>query len=249
MRLMSLALFVTAVLSLSGAIATPAQAAQAQAEGSETLLAELKKVMPDLLIEAVTQTPLPGFYALELRGGQTLYGSADGRFLFSGDLYQIDNGIVNIAEQRRAVKRRALMAAEPVANMVVFSPAGETRTHVNVFTDVDCGFCRKLHKEMADINALGIEVRYLGYPRSGLGTPSHAKIVSAWCADDPNAALTALKSGLDIPMLDCDNPIAHQFELGRKIGVTGTPAIVTADGKLLPGYMPAAALAEAIGLE
>ena len=249
--MISLVPLVTALLCLSAFFAGPVYAVQAQAnaEGSETLLTELKKVMPDLPIEGVTATPLAGFYALELRGGQTLYGSADGRFLFSGDLYQIDDGIVNLAEVRRSVKRRQLMAAEPVENMLVFSPAGETRTFVNVFTDVDCGFCRKLHKEMADINALGIEVRYLGYPRSGLGTPSHAKIVSAWCAQDPNAAITALKSGLDIPMLDCDNPIAGQFELGRKVGVTGTPAIITSDGKLLPGYMPAAALAEALGLE
>ena len=99
------------------------------------------------------------------------------------------------------------------------------------------------------MNDLGIEVRYLAYPRSGLGTPSHAKIVSAWCAENPNEAMTALKSGLTIPMLDCDNPVAGQYDLGQQIGVTGTPDIVTADGRLLPGYMPAAALAEAIGLD
>lgn len=225
-----------------------ALAAQPLPAGSEKLMAKLGEVLPDLPIEAVVATPMAGFFAVELEGGQTLYGRADGKYLFSGDMYQLDDDVVNLAESRRMGKRRALLGSEPLDNMVVFSPAGETKAHISVFTDVDCGYCRKLHQEISEINALGIEVRYLAYPRGGLGTPTHAKIVSAWCAEDRNEAMTALKSGLTIPMADCDNPVADQYDLGRKVGVTGTPAIITADGRLLPGYMPAAALAEAIGI-
>ena len=238
---------IAAVLSLC-VLAGTMKAADVGPAGSEKLMQQLQRALPDLPIESVTATPLANFYAIELHGGQTLYGSADGKFLFSGDMYQLGDQVVNLAEQRRMVKRQQLMDAEPLDNMVVFSPAGETKAHISVFTDPDCGYCRKLHQEMADINALGIEVRYLAYPRAGLGTPTHAKIVSAWCAENPNEAITALKSGLNIPMSDCDNPIAGQYELGQKVGVTGTPAIVTSDGRLLPGYMPAAQLAEAIGL-
>lgn len=238
---------IAAVLSLC-ILGGSMNAADVSPAGSEKLMQQLRRALPDLPIESVTKTPLANFYAIELRGGQTLYGSADGKYLFSGDMYQLGDQVVNLAEARRMVKRQQLMAAEPLDNMVVFSPAGETKAHISVFTDVDCGYCRKLHQEMADINALGIEVRYLAYPRAGLGTPTHAKIVSAWCAENPNEAMTALKSGLNIPMADCDNPIASQYELGQKVGVTGTPAIVTEDGRLLPGYMPAAQLAEAIGL-
>ena len=235
------------VLSVNVLAAEP-QPAPALPAGSEQLMEKLQANLPGLPVEAVTTTPMTGFYAVELKGGQTLYGSADGKFLFSGDMYQLGDEIVNLAEQRRVEKRRRLMGAEPVENMVVFSPTGETKTHINVFTDIDCGYCRKLHQEMADINALGIEVRYLAYPRAGLGTPSHAKIESAWCAKDPNEAMTALKSGLTIPSAECDNPTAQQYELGQQVGVSGTPAIITADGRLLPGYMPAATLAEEIGL-
>ena len=217
-------------------------------KGSAPLMAKLAQLLPELPIDVVSATPMPGFYAVELEGGQILYGTADGKYLFSGDMYQLGDDVVNIAEAGRMIKRKALLEAEPLDNMLVFSPAGETKAHVSVFTDVDCGYCRKLHNEMADMNALGIEVRYLGYPRAGIGTPSHSKIVSAWCAENPNEALTALKSGLTIPDADCDNPIADHYELGKKVGVTGTPAIVTADGRLLPGYMPAAQLAESIGL-
>ncbi len=217
--------------------------------GSEKLISQLRKAIPDLPIEAVHEAELPGFYLLELSNGQTLYGSKSGNHLFSGDLFSIRNGnVVNLAENHRAVKRKKLMDSLPMESMVVFSPAGQTKTHVSVFTDVDCGYCRKLHQEMAQINALGIEVRYLAYPRAGLGTPTYAKIVSAWCAENPNEAITALKSGLEIPSKQCANPVAEQYALGQQVGVTGTPAIVTADGRLLPGYMPAAQLAQAIGL-
>jgi thiol:disulfide interchange protein DsbC len=218
-------------------------------QGSEKLVSELRRTMPTLPIEEVTTTPLADIYAVDLPGGQTLYGTADGKYLFSGDMYQLGDNIVNLAEGRRALKRQQLMQDVPLDELVVFSPAGETRDYINVFTDVDCGYCRKLHQEMADINALGIEVRYLGYPRAGLGTPTYTKIVSAWCAKNPNEAITALKSGLDIPAADCDNPIAEHYALGQKVGVTGTPAIITSDGRLLPGYMPAENLAEALGLQ
>lgn len=220
-----------------------------RAPGSEMLVAQLNKTLPDLPIEAIRKTELADIFLIELANGQLLYGSRDGRHLFSGDLFRITDGVVNLAERHRAVKRKALMEAEPVESMVVFSPAGETRTFINVFTDVDCGYCRKLHQEMADINALGIEVRYLAYPRAGLGTETYERMSSAWCAENPNEAITTLKSGEPIPSRRCNSPVARQFGLGQKVGVTGTPAIVTADGRLLPGYMPAADLAQAIGLE
>jgi len=237
------------MLTASSLVLPGAIAEEAFPEGSEKLVSEFRKAMPNLPIEEVSTTPLAGFYAIDLPGGQTLYGSADGKFLFSGDMYQLGDNIVNLAESRRVQKRQKLMREIPLEKMVVFSPAGETRDYISVFTDVDCGYCRKLHQEMADINALGIEVRYLGYPRAGLGTPTHAKIVSAWCAKNPNDAITALKSGLEIPMAECDDPIAEHYELGQQVGVTGTPAIITSDGRLLPGYMPAANLAQALGLQ
>ncbi len=218
--------------------------------GSERLLGALSKHAPNLPIEDVYEAPLPGFYAVELAGGNVLYGSADGQyFYFGGDLYEMGTELVNLTEGRRALKRKRLLDAVPMEEMVVFSPTGTTRTHVSVFTDIDCGYCRKLHQEVDQINALGIEVRYLAYPRAGMGTPSAEKIITAWCADNRNDAMTALKAGQQVPMASCSNPVANQIELGRQVGVSGTPAIVTADGRLLPGYMPAQDLAEAIGLD
>ena len=130
----------------------------------------------------------------------------------------------------------------------MFSPGPNPVASVLVFTDTDCGYCRKLHQEMADYNALGIEVRYVAYPRAGLGSPTYERMVSAWCAAEPLAALTRLKNGDSIPSKTCVNPVADQYELGQQIGLSGTPTIVLADGRMLPGYTPAAQLAEILEL-
>lgn len=231
-------------------IASAATFAGAAEPDAERLVSKLKSLRPDIPIEAVSSTPIPGIYALELAGGTVFYGTADGRYLFAGDLYELgENDLINLAEAGRTDKRRELMDTVAKKDMLIFSPSGATKAAINVFTDVDCGYCQKLHQEVPALNAMGVEVRYLAYPRAGVGSRSYQKIVSAWCAEDPNAALTKLKARESIPDATCPNPVAEQFELGREMGVNGTPAIVLQNGRLLPGYMPADDLAQAIGLD
>ena len=117
-----------------------------------------------------------------------------------------------------------------------------------MFTDIDCGYCRKLHREIPQLNEMGIEVSYLAYPRAGIGSQSYSKYVSAWCAEDKLGALTLAKNGQEIPAKNCDNPIAAQYELGQQMGISGTPAIVLEDGRLIPGYLNAQKLANALGV-
>jgi thiol:disulfide interchange protein DsbC len=257
-RALAAGLFAAGLLSLGVAVATPEgggvvadrAGTEAAAPGAAARLVErLKALRPDIPIEQVSATPVPDVYALELAGGSVLYGTADGRYLFAGDLYELkDDELVNLAEQGRARKRKALMDAVPREEMVIFSPEGRTRTAITVFTDVDCGYCQMLHQEVPELNEMGIEVRYVAYPRAGVGSRSYQKIVSAWCADDPQTAITRLKAGQEIPDATCANPVADQLDLGRAVGVAGTPAIVLEDGSLLPGYMPAQELAKAVGI-
>ena len=226
-----------------------AGAADQTADGGARLVERLKALRPDIPIERVAPSPLPGIYLLELAGGTVFYGTADGRYLFAGDLYELqEDDLVNLAERDRMQKRHELMAAVNRKDMVIFPAKGTAKAAIAVFTDVDCGYCRKLHQEVPRLNELGVEVRYLAYPRAGVGSASYQKIVSAWCATDPNAAITALKAGAEIPSATCKNPVADQFELGHQVGVTGTPAIVLEDGSLLPGYMPADELASRLGI-
>jgi thiol:disulfide interchange protein DsbC len=246
----SLSGYVRLFAKLGAMVATILAASGAFAEAdSAKLLAKLKEVRPDLPIEEVYPIDVPGMFGIDLPGGATLYGTADGKYLFSGDLYALGNDLVNVAEGRRKLKRKQLMDAQKIDEMVVFSAVGEMKDYINVFTDVDCTYCRQLHREIADYNAAGIEVRYLAYPRQGLGTLTYTKIVTAWCSNNRAAALTALKAGEDLAAIECeDNPVARQYALGQQIGVSGTPAIVTSTGELLPGYVPAARLAEELGL-
>ena len=110
---------------------------------------------------------------------------------------------------------------------------------MTVFTDVDCGFCRKFHNEIDQYNNLGISIKYLAFPRAGIDSESYTKMVSAWCSDQADLSITLLKDNKSIPSNSCENSVAEQFELGRTLGITGTPALITQSGKLLPGYVPA----------
>jgi len=220
----------------------------AEVEGA-MLVARLKALRPDIPVERVMPTPLPGIVALQLGGGTTFYGTADGRYLFAGDMYELtETDLVSVADVARMEERHTLLAEVDPATMVIFKATAERKAVINVFTDVDCGYCQKLHKDVPQLNAMGIEVRYLGYPRAGVGSESYDRIVSAWCSSDPNDALTRVKAGETIPAATCDNAIAAHYGLGRQIGISGTPAIVLEDGRLLPGYLPALELAKAIGV-
>ena len=227
---------------------------QAAAQPSEeAVLATVKQrisaAIPHVTITDVRPSEMPGLYEAQVINGPIIYSNASGSHFITGDLYKVvGDGIVNLAEERRASERKEKIAAVKPANMIIFKPE-VTKAVVSVFTDVDCGYCQKLHKEVPELNKLGVEVRYLAFPRAGVGSPAANKLVSAWCAADPKDALTKLKNRQQIPSKSCINPIAAQYELGQALGVTGTPALITDDGQLFPGYMPAAVLAERLGLK
>ena len=220
------------------------------AASEKEILGNLSAVRPDLNFEFVGEAALPGFYAVQVRGGPLLYVSADGGHFFDGNLYQITRSqFVDVRELGLNDSRRDIFAKRGTDDMIIFKPAGQTKAIINVFTDVDCGYCRKLHNEVPQLNAMGIEVRYLAFPRAGLVSESYDKIATAWCSDTPNETLTAIKNGKRITTSVCaDNPVADHYRLGGSMGVTGTPAIILMDGTLIPGYKPAAELAEFLGV-
>jgi thiol:disulfide interchange protein DsbC len=217
----------------------------------KAIRAALHGSRPDLPIRSVEATPIAGLYAVQIENGPVLYTSADGGHFVAGELYAVQGkrGFVNLAEQARNVERAAALKTVNEADTIVFKAKGETRTVLHVFTDVDCFYCQKFHAEIADYNAAGIEVRYLAWPREGIPSGSYNKIATAWCAKNPGQTLTQLKQRVPIPLNVCDdNPVASQLALGQRMGVQGTPSLVAPDGMLLPGYLPAADLVEALGL-
>ncbi len=230
---------------LAGETLAAEPAAQSAAD---SVVAKLRALRPDLPIEGATASPIPGMVQIELSGGNMLYASNDGRYLISGDLYEVGNTLVNVAEQARDEKRKKLIAGVPLSDMAIFPAQGHTKAVITVFTDVDCGYCRKLHQEVPAMNKMGIEVRYLAYPRAGLGSPGYRKMVTAWCSSDRDDAITRMKRGEELPPKTCKNPVAHEYELGQLAGLTGTPAIVLEDGRMLDGYLSADQLKKTLGI-
>jgi thiol:disulfide interchange protein DsbC len=226
--------------------------AGAQAESPEaTIQAKLKQARPDLAVTEVRPSVASGLYEVQLETGTTLYATADGDFFVLGDLFSVGiGGIVNLAEQQRDIDRKKAIAAVSKEDMIIFAAAGETRGTLTVFTDVDCFYCQKMHKEVPALNEAGVEVRYLAYPREGIGGNSYRKIASAWCADDRQVALTALKNRQSIADNVCPgNPVADQYMLGQQVGVRGTPALVLESGEMVPGYVAADELVVRMGIK
>jgi thiol:disulfide interchange protein DsbC len=197
--------------------------------------AALHKINPTIDIDQVGPAPIQGFQEA-IVGGQPVYVTDDGRYLVQGTLYDIANRI-NLGEASMAKLRKKLLSSVPVSDRIVFAPANPKYT-VTVFTDVECGYCRKLHSQIADYNKLGIEVQYVAFPRMGLGSEDFKKMVSVWCADDPKQALTDAKNDRPVPARNCKNPVTLEYKLGQRVGLTGTPMVLASDGTMLGGYIP-----------
>jgi thiol:disulfide interchange protein DsbC len=213
----------------------PAQAARTEAAKPDPRAAIVKKI-DGLKLEDVRMSPVNGIYEIT-RGSEISYTSADGRYVILGDMYDIDED-ANISETRRRGIRARIIEGVPDSEMLVFSPKDPKYT-ITVFTDIDCGYCRRLHSQIAEYNRLGIRVRYMFYPRSGPGTESWHKAEAVWCAPNRADALTRAKNGEEIKSPKCPGGIiARDYELGHKLSVEGTPAIFLASGEMLPGYAP-----------
>jgi thiol:disulfide interchange protein DsbC len=202
--------------------------------------------MPDMKPENLRPTPVAGIYELA-HNGEVSYISADGKYVFSGDLFQVttDGEFPNLSEARRGELRLQMLAQLPESEMIVFGAARAPRT-ITVFTDVDCQWCQRMHAQIDEYNELGIRVRYLAYPRTGPDTDSWHALEAVWCAKDRGAALTEAKLGGRTESRQCETPVARHYELGQKMALTGTPGVILPSGELIPGYLPPKAMQEAI---
>jgi thiol:disulfide interchange protein DsbC len=201
------------------------------------LRATLAKKVPGAKPEDVRVSPIPGLYEVAL-GTSIAYISADGKFLINGDLYEVQSR-TNLTEARRTDTRLKALANVSEDDMIVFTPAVPVKHTITVFTDVDCGYCRKLHSEITQLNQLGIRVRYMAFPRTGPGTESWAKAEAVWCAKDRKEAITRAKQGENVKTAKCGTtPVAREYAMGEDLGVNGTPAIITDKGEYLGGYLP-----------
>lgn len=199
----------------------------------------IQKALTGVNADSIQPSEIKGLYKVFMPP-RIFYVSADGRFAVDGDIIDLNAGInLTKIEKQKSVATAIESLGE--SSMVVFAPK-QTRHTISVFTDIDCGYCRKLHKAVPEYNKLGIKVRYLSYPRAGLGSASYKKAVSVWCDDNRKAAMTQAKNGVNLPEKNCTNPVESHHRMGGMIGLTGTPAIVLEDGRVIPGFVPPARL-------
>lgn len=248
-RLLMLGLFLILVTLTTSGFAIADTKDKALKQVQQQLEVKLKQLHPSLAISSLEATPLAGFYAAELNSGDLLYLHQDGEFLFAGNLLQFTSaGLVDLTEAAAQEKRQQLLASINPQEQIIYPAKGETKAVVQVFTDTSCPFCNKLHQEVPKLNKLGVEVRYLAFPRQGVHSQAYQDLQTAWCSSNPAATLTAIKDGKKPKAATCDNPINKQYELGKRLGVQGTPAIFLPDGKLIPGYVKAESLVDELGI-
>jgi thiol:disulfide interchange protein DsbC len=229
-------------------IALPLSLALATALADEKTLTkeELAGKLNGVEASDISESPVPGIYQVAI-GSNVAYVTKDGRFLFRGDIYDADTS-TNITEETRSKARVSMLHDVDPKSLIVFKPKdGKVKHTVTVFTDIDCGYCRQFHREIDKVTALGIEVHYLFFPRTGPDTESWEKADHVWCAADHNTALTRAKLGGEIPEATCGNtPVESHYALGKRLGVRGTPAMFSESGELLGGYLPPATLLKAL---
>jgi thiol:disulfide interchange protein DsbC len=227
--------FVAAVAALAVFAVAPAIAEEVDAE-LEQVRQKVNEMFQVINPEDVTPSPIDGWYTIH-RGAVIAYVSADGRYLLQGDMIDLDQN-VNLSDAIRNDSRRALMSAIPDEEVIAFSPT-EVKYSVTVFTDVDCTYCRRLHSQIDEYMAFGIEIRYLMYPRNGPSSPAWATAQEVLCSSDRNGALTAAKADRKFASTNCDSTVVdHHYALGQEVGLSGTPAIILNDGTLISGYLP-----------
>ena len=226
---------------------------QANAQGDQSLRGKLEQAIEvasgnQLKIVSLNQTALSTIFEIELNTGEILYSDISGDYLFAGDMYQTTpTGLMNLSastRQKRALDKIALI---PEEEMIIFTPE-EVKATITVFTDVDCTYCRALHGDLEELMDYGIQVRYLAYPRGGQAATSYEKMISVWCSDDRKQSLTVAKSGEDLPEASCETPILEHYQLGNELGISGTPALVFEDGRVIPGYLDSERLASMLSL-
>ena len=238
------------LITLAGALLLSSvfsQSAVAQADvdaaTADKIRNSLNVLLPGLTPDSIRATPVDNLYEIAF-GARIVYITSDGRYLLQGKMVDLETR-TEITEERLSELKLAAMSAVGEDQMVIYGPEDAKHT-VTVFTDIDCGYCRKLHAEMDQYNKQGIRIRYLFYPRAGIGSDSFNKAVSVWCADNRHTAMDQAKAGEAVPASKCENPVASHHALGQTMRVQGTPALVLENGEMVPGYVPADRLRRAL---
>jgi len=206
----------------------------AQADDAE-IKSKLEAIMPGVIIESIQAVDNTGLIETVING-EIVYFSQDLRYVFQGDVIALETR-ENLTENKRMTMRKDTLASLDESELIIYEPEKTLHT-LTVFTDIDCGYCRKLHRQMDKYNELGIRIRYMAYPRAGIDSEAFEKAEEVWCAEDRKQAMTDAKNGQSVEAESCNSPVKEHYQIGRRLGVSGTPALFLDSGEMLPGYIP-----------
>ncbi|MBD3612356.1 MAG: DsbC family protein [Hydrogenovibrio crunogenus] len=198
---------------------------------------KLNQLIPNAAAANIKESVIPNLYEVSL-GAKIIYMSGDGQYIVNGHIINLDTR-ENVTEQALNQTRKTELDKLSASTMIVYPAKGEKKRTITVFSDIDCPYCRKLHKEIPALNQAGIEVRYMAYPRAGVGSDAYKKAVSVWCAKDSATAMNDAMTTGQVALKTCQNPVKQHMQQAENFGVTGTPNIIFDSGKMIPGYAPA----------
>jgi thiol:disulfide interchange protein DsbC len=207
---------------------------------------KLSQIIPaELEIDSIQRSEVENFYEIELSDNSFFYVEENAQYLFLGDIYKLgENELINISQQKKFSSSQEMLKKINPESLISFTPE-LIKYKIYVFTDVDCGFCRKFHNQIGAYLNEGIQINYLAFPRSGVESETYKKMTTAWCSDDRQKVLTGLKNDEVFDQIDCvDNPIKEHYQLAKSIDIQGTPTIISSTGLTIPGFIEAKEIVE-----
>ena len=201
---------------------------------------KINKILPEgVNVREITYSQERDIFIVDIGDIQPIYVLPNTEYIILGDIFSLKGDKPESETEKDKGKLRLKILADLNQESFIKFKSNNEKTILTVFTDVECTYCRKFHSEIDEYLANGVSINYLAFPRTGIDSSSYEKMVAAWCSNEKKESITNLKNDIDIEMNSCENPVENHFEIGRRIGVTGTPAIITQTGLLLPGYIPA----------
>lgn len=231
-------------ISTSTADAETSVLKRSEASTLANLREKIADQLPGMPVDSVAATPIDGVYEL-ITEGQIYYVNSDASFLLTGNMIELATQ-QNLTELRLGGLHMDLLATIDESNMLIYEPKETSDRSITVFTDISCGYCRLLHEQIDTLLDAGVRVRYLMFPRAGLGSPAHQALESVWCNGDPQKAMTTAKAGGQVAQASCANPIESHVQIAEQVGLRGTPLIYLDTGERVHGYREAAILADMV---
>ena len=231
----------TPSLNLFLAVSTlmPLYAVAGSAPAAPEIVARLKSLYPNTQFTSMFQSPIAGLTEVVM-GENVAYVDGSGRYFLFGHVYDMQEGKDLTAAPAAKEIPRIDFATLPLNDAIV-TVQGSGKRKLAVFSDPDCPYCQQLAKELAQLNDVTIYTFLM--PLDEIHPNARNRSVAVWCARDRSSVWLALmERGVAPPSANCENPLERNADLASRLGVRGTPALFSEDGRRMAGTAPASRL-------